>query len=102
MRRVHAESVHAAAVADGSLLASTRDDTSALRAWLEQQSALGDTDSVEAELSGVWPAVRIGDRVRDPRGPGFVGRPPVVRSVTIDFTVDAGRRAPRTTLVMRG
>lgn len=101
VRRLHPESIHTAAVADGTLLASARDDTPALRAWLEQRSAQGDADEVDVELPGVWPAVRVGDRVRDPDGSGFGGRHAVVTNLAIDFNTEPNRRSPRTTLNLR-
>lgn len=75
-------SLHAAAIAGGTLTAEARDDRPALlQSLLQDMGAAGDVGirsasgggGVTIDLVGAWPDLRAGDRVIDPLGEG-IGR----------------------------
>lgn len=106
-RRVAATSIHADAIASGTLAADQADDRIALRIELHNRltRSPGPSLSATVELAGAWTAICAGDRVRAVLRPGraidgtpavFDGRDARIHQVQIDFGVS--NNTPRTRL----
>lgn len=108
-RYVAATSIHAGALASGTLTADTADDRRALRQALREhvEQATAPDRSAIIELDGAWPAIAPGDRAAqvldratriDTQPARFEGRDARVVEVRIDFGV--GSTSPRTRLTL--
>lgn len=77
LRRVHASSIHRAGIDAGLLTADEIDQRAAMRAWLarrvarERANPTNDGGGLIVELSGVWPTLRVGDRLAGVTGAGL-------------------------------
>ncbi|MCE9590158.1 MAG: hypothetical protein K8S99_06505 [Planctomycetes bacterium] len=109
VRRVAATSIHRAGIDAGTLIAPEIDQRPALFAWLVQRISRERSDGGDGlatvELSGAWPALRVGDRViggveppLDPEHPaerlGITGG--VVRSLRVAWRRNPSRATPVT------
>lgn len=94
-QRVGPDSLHAAAIDNGTLTAEVRDDRPALlQTLLQHMGSADEAGGMTIELIGAWPDLRAGDRVIDPMGEGvgqdgvptvLGGEPGVIEKVRVRF-----------------